>query len=157
MRNQHYKKLIHTKRFSIERGDLTYKGERETVRDLRPVSRPPRSPISMDFFFPPCSDEVVTDKLRLDDPPWLAIFYCWDLRRIQNLLESSTVRRIDLISSQEKDKLVESKVLPGEFVGSTMCGADEVGISSVGDDSFSIVREKDDGKRETTTPPQTGK
>ena len=59
--------------YKIER--RRYKGERETVRDLRPVSRP-RSPSSMDFFFP-CKDEVVTDKLRLEDPPWLAIsFYC---------------------------------------------------------------------------------
>lgn len=67
-------------------GDIrTYKGERETVRDLRAVPGPP---ISMDFFFP-WSEEVVTEKLRLEEPPSLAIFYfviqkvCWNRQRLR--------------------------------------------------------------------------
>lgn len=69
----------------------TYKGERETVRDLRPVSGP-RSPISMDFFFP-CNDAVVTDKLRLDDPPWLAISTVYDDFEEIKPSESSTLTK----------------------------------------------------------------
>ncbi|KAF3503189.1 hypothetical protein F2Q69_00040106 [Brassica cretica] len=71
----------------------------------------------MDFFFP-CKDEVVTDKLRLDDPPWLAI---------------STVGLIKSILIRENsENRRESEVcLPGGFVG--------VNLSREGNGSLGLV------------------